>query len=500
MSVLLTIDGQMFRPETEVISIGRGPANQVSLPNDARLAAEQAVLRNVAGRWIVESRDGGLIRVGNGRPTQFAWLNPGDVIHLTDAGPAMVFTPQVQGASVPQVATSAPSSIVPEADSPRPQLTAPQPAIGNSTAIPSTEPSRAASASSDIRNPDSRSEAARIPSWILFAGLGGLATLLLIGSVVYFSGRGRSVGNTAIASAPSNSNSDASPPITGAATTTTDLSLSQAKPGAADPRRALYCLELRTADRKRTVQIGSAWAVAPRRLVTTGDAARGIALNQEFFPDAFARHTMTGEEFEIKGMSLHPQYESAARRLEQALRDLQRLKGEFERATDSADRKKIEALLHKLDSEAIIAADESVNVNFALLDVAQDVPSRLDFALTPVMKVGQQLTLVGHPLPRAEQLVDPDHPVPVQLSIGRLQHTDSVFGPAVPARCLVRFDDALKGQNWSGSPVLNSEGVVIGLYIRVTPPPPGTSATPIATHDVSLISGARDLFNSMELK
>ena len=100
MPVKLIVERQTLSFETDAIGIGRDPDNQVALPNDARLAPLHAVIRHVNGRWIVESRDGGPIRVGNGRPTQFAWLNPGDVIHLTESGPQLVFEPSSNESSV----------------------------------------------------------------------------------------------------------------------------------------------------------------------------------------------------------------------------------------------------------------------------------------------------------------------------------------------------------------------------------------------------------------
>ena len=100
MPVKLTVESQTLSFETDVIGIGRNPDNQIALPNDARLAPLHAIIRYVNGRWIVESRDGGPIRVGNGRPTQFAWLNPGDVIHLTESGPQLVFEASSIGSSV----------------------------------------------------------------------------------------------------------------------------------------------------------------------------------------------------------------------------------------------------------------------------------------------------------------------------------------------------------------------------------------------------------------
>ena len=101
MPVKLIVERQTLSFETDAIGIGRDPDNQVALPNDVRLAPLHAIIRHVNGRWIVESRDGGPIRVGNGRPTQFAWLNPGDVIHLTESGPQLVFEPSSQESSAP---------------------------------------------------------------------------------------------------------------------------------------------------------------------------------------------------------------------------------------------------------------------------------------------------------------------------------------------------------------------------------------------------------------
>ncbi len=101
MSIKLTFERQTLSFHTDAVGIGRDPDNQVAFPNDSRLALQHAILRCVNGRWIVESRDGGPIRIGNGRPSKFAWLNPGDVIHLTETGPELIFEPCSDGTSVP---------------------------------------------------------------------------------------------------------------------------------------------------------------------------------------------------------------------------------------------------------------------------------------------------------------------------------------------------------------------------------------------------------------
>lgn len=91
MSIQLTIERQTQRFDSGIVEIGRAAENQFSLPNDSRLASLHVVLKSINNRWIIESRDGGPVRIGTGRPVQFAWLNSGDRVQLTEAGPELCF-------------------------------------------------------------------------------------------------------------------------------------------------------------------------------------------------------------------------------------------------------------------------------------------------------------------------------------------------------------------------------------------------------------------------
>ena len=92
MSVKIAIDSRLVELPGESILIGRGAAAQLSLP-DSRLFEQHAVLRQVAGRWLIEAQGEAVISVGNGRPTKVGWLSPDDVIRLTETGPTLVFEP-----------------------------------------------------------------------------------------------------------------------------------------------------------------------------------------------------------------------------------------------------------------------------------------------------------------------------------------------------------------------------------------------------------------------
>lgn len=97
MSIRIEIDGQaVVELEEENIVLGTDPACTIPLPAGNGLAPKHAVIRKIAGRWIVEVRGGDSIRVGDGEPTRMHWLNPGDLIHLTDAGPTVEFEPALR--------------------------------------------------------------------------------------------------------------------------------------------------------------------------------------------------------------------------------------------------------------------------------------------------------------------------------------------------------------------------------------------------------------------
>ncbi|HEY4262261.1 MAG TPA: hypothetical protein VGM98_18985 [Schlesneria sp.] len=94
MSIRLEIDGQaVIEFEEENIVLGSDPACTVPFPPSSELAPKHAVIRKIAGRWIVEVRGGDSIRVGDAEPTRMHWLSPGDIIRMTDGGPTVQFEP-----------------------------------------------------------------------------------------------------------------------------------------------------------------------------------------------------------------------------------------------------------------------------------------------------------------------------------------------------------------------------------------------------------------------
>jgi len=101
-------------------------------------------------------------------------------------------------------------------------------------------------------------------------------------------------------------------------------------------------------------------------------------------------------------------------------------------------------LLRQLDAAAILAADEAVNVNVAVIDVAKDIPAALTCGRI-ADRIGQSRSTTD---PRRAPAFEPrtyssipNTPYRLSSGVGRLQHIESPADAAVPGRWLVGFDE-----------------------------------------------------------
>ena len=85
-------DGQRIQIERTSITVGRGPGVDVVIPSPD-LQPVHARITKVAGRWMVESAGDWLLQVGDGVPGRKHWLQPDQVIRLTESGVRIVFEP-----------------------------------------------------------------------------------------------------------------------------------------------------------------------------------------------------------------------------------------------------------------------------------------------------------------------------------------------------------------------------------------------------------------------
>ena len=90
---LQSLNDQQITVDADVAVIGTDPTCDI-VASDNRLQPRHAVIKKVAGKWMVQSEGEWLLRVGNGVPGRKCWLNPGDTIWLAEGGPTIIFSPR----------------------------------------------------------------------------------------------------------------------------------------------------------------------------------------------------------------------------------------------------------------------------------------------------------------------------------------------------------------------------------------------------------------------
>lgn len=94
MPITLAIAGRSpIELDEENITLGSDPSCAVTFPQSSGVLPKHAVIRTIAGRWLVEVREAESVIVA-GEPKRLFWLNPGDEIRLTPNAPKITFQPQ----------------------------------------------------------------------------------------------------------------------------------------------------------------------------------------------------------------------------------------------------------------------------------------------------------------------------------------------------------------------------------------------------------------------
>jgi hypothetical protein len=118
--------GQIITVQHDSATIGQDPASDIRIVNSPKIQPIHAKIVKVANRWMIESAGDWLLQVGDGVPGRKLWLNPGDLVHLSESGPYMVFEPKPAAAKpVVKPAEPQPVETVEPAQSPIPPFLQP---------------------------------------------------------------------------------------------------------------------------------------------------------------------------------------------------------------------------------------------------------------------------------------------------------------------------------------------------------------------------------------
>jgi len=556
MAIMLAISGRPpFSVDADTISIGSEAGVAISFPGDDRIRPRHAVIRKVAGRWMVEAREADSIQVGDSEPARLHWLNAGDVIHLVENGPTITFQPPIDEpitltATVHRVATPSPAAApaaipiaVPVAVPVRPPP-APAPPVAPSgtasapgarsgnMALPPIAPVELADLkSTPVRDkprvrpmPQPRTEPApratpepsRPTGRGTAIGIGIGAGVLAVAAGLWF-GRGAFLGGGSTKRVPVKESTE-TPDLAGKTgdeaddSEPADLAQSPAKkspsektppvvaepPALAELQRSLFAVLVRDAEKKQPYRLGTAWAVAPRRLVTSGAVV--VAIEELHNAGLTAVVSPAGEKREIRvtGMRVHPAYHQAVEEAAAARQVLEKLSPASGSSggtpPDDSSAEDIQAARDKLDR----AYAAQANFDLGILETgqfpAQVLPWEADLKLTTPE---ERSVLVGLPFP-----IDDYRPVEgagaganrAAQSQGRLS-PPGAGGQSDRQSLTMELSSDASSRNWSGSPVLNAGGAVVGVYSRPLVEAergPGGAARGLTAHAVTPVGRLAD--------
>ncbi len=267
-----------------------------------------------------------------------------------------------------------------------------------------------------------------------------------------------------------------------------------------DLQHALFWVTVSDPEGDEVYRLGTAWAVAPRTLVTSASViAAAESLNSDGYPTNRLVSPTGARSLAIHSTRVHREFTIAAQAAQAVRLEHDRLLASLEAsAPDTVDLNNAKTAMVDLWQKGLKASEQQAYYDVGLLNVGEDLSVLLPLApdtanFRPKMKV--------HTLSLAFDIEDPFlapnvTALPLKLT-GRIhQLVRFANGAQQITRLCVESEPGQLEVNMMGSPILNAEGDVLAMYSRPTPSPDRTRPPSGATFDAVLVRCIRDLLNS----
>ncbi|WP_373652664.1 FHA domain-containing protein [Schlesneria sp. DSM 10557] len=206
---------------------------------------------------------------------------------------------------------------------------------------------------------------------------------------------------------------------------------------------SIYAVMVEDPTNQRKRQVGTAWAASPRHLVTSATVARIVEESRQQSRVVYALHPTSERKVQIASVRMHNHYRQAARLVDEAIeKNNEKKQVQFQKA--------------------------QVRFDIAVMNVspADKLESFLEVAVAPLKNSKEAVfSMVGLPFQK------PDKVAAVPPSVLRERHSlrPSWNSPlqAKDSSLNIQFPWHEKDPNWAGSPVINAQNQVIGVYAQL---------------------------------
>ncbi|QDT92512.1 FHA domain-containing protein [Gimesia algae] len=496
MPVVRLSDGEQISFTGNKATIGSNSNCTIVIRDDPRIANRHAVIKNIAGRWLVESTSETLLSANDSEPNRLCWIKSNDQIKLTQDGPEIVFfaeeistdddsLKQTETLPPPAAAQQTASDSIPDYDAVvEPQEVMPR---EDSSLLVSTEPTTSStvpvglphSAGPITINVSGNQSGTNSP--LLWVG-GGLIFLILILIIILFFIFGLSRSQqlqgpyNAQAVQPNKNNDQQVNQTSGLDNQVTENNKSipalPVRTSEFDVRKSIYTVFAQENKSQLFLRIGTAFAISNNQLITSGSVGAFIERNKEQYP-IIQVHSTTNTDaiFLVRKTSLLPDYRqfvNTSYDLDREIRKLQ--EGMNNRGTPPSKQELNQASqkMESLNDHMFQTVEQLICLDVAMLQVQGELPVHLELA-DELPTPNRELTIWGVPfLQEDAEFIAGESKYTAKSMKGYFIRFQGLENNSLK-RLLVKCKGDDMAYNWNGSPLLNSRNKVVGLYSRPTP-------------------------------
>ena len=258
--------------------------------------------------------------------------------------------------------------------------------------------------------------------------------------------------------------------------------------------RSLFVLVCTDPGRTTPFRIGTGFAIDAQHVVTSAaviEAMRG--LRQNGLTEAFLFSPATEREMAIETATIHPRFEIANTVARQAQQEHDAIFDKLESQPPSPESlEKVKENLIAARTKALRAIDTKTSYDVAIIRVNQQLAHWLTGAAEEAsLRPRQKLQVAGYAFDVEDPFFDRSAPFELSTFSGRI---DRLFRSTDDSatRMLAETSSEQHEYAYFGSPAMNANGEVVGIYSRPTPSAEESETDSSKTYDAALFERVRE--------
>jgi hypothetical protein len=241
-----------------------------------------------------------------------------------------------------------------------------------------------------------------------------------------------------------------------------------------DPARALYFVVIGDLPDTERYQVGTACAVDAHRLLTSASIVAAADKLSHRFPKLMAVSVDGATTLQIQSRKVHPEFQAAAGEVELLKQRLENLQDAdlapaagrpAEKSAPSKDQ--LTAEFQKLQEQGRQLAKTMLVYDIAILEVSETLPHTLSLDVSARPASGETLSLIGVPADNESLIFTSKAMSQIRRESVQVTPSPAAAKDERQLHCVCSAEQLRL--NWVGSPYLNKEKKVVGVYCRPTP-------------------------------